>query len=334
MEISAETEGQAAVAKSPNPYVFIVGCPRSGTTLFQRIVDAHPELAVIHETHWIVEFFEKRTGVDNEGLVTPQLVPRLLQHRRFPSLEMTAEDLEWLSRTEGGPVHFSAFVTRVYDLYGERRGKRLVGDKTPGNVRHLPTVHGLWPEARIVHLVRDGRDVALSWLDWKKSGRKLGRFASWHADPLVTVALWWRLNVRLGREFGESLPAHLYHEVRYERLVEDPAAECTALCDFLGVRYDDATLRFNEGRVRNDPRLTSKARWLPPTPGMRYWRSQMTSDDVELFEAAAGDLLDEFGYPRAFPGPDAAALRRAAAVAETFVADVHALPRGRLPERW
>src|SRR5919198_6361661 len=97
MEISAETEGQAAVAKSPNPYVFIVGCPRSGTTLFQRIVDAHPDLAVIHETHWIVEFFEKRVGVDDQGFVTPDLVPRIVQHRRFPRLEMSAEDLERLT---------------------------------------------------------------------------------------------------------------------------------------------------------------------------------------------------------------------------------------------
>lgn len=318
---------------SGNPYVFVVGCPRSGTTLFQRILDAHPELAVIHETHWVAEFFETRTGVSEEGTVTPELVPRLVQHRRFPSLEMTQDELERLANG-AEPIDFASFVSRVFDLYGERRGKRIVGDKTPGNVRHLPTVHALWPDARIVHLIRDGREVALSWMSWKKSERALGRFASWHEEPLIAIALWWRLNVRLGREFARSVPSELYREARYERLVADPAAECAALCDFLGIRYDEAMLRFHEGRERHDPHLASKARWLPPTPGIRDWRSQMPSGQVELFEAAAGDLLDELGYERAFPRPGPDALRRAKEVGETFAADVLTRPRARLPERW
>jgi hypothetical protein len=67
-----------------NPYVFIVGSTRSGTTLLQRIVDAHPQIAVVHETHWITRYFEKRTGLTPEGLVTPELIPKLLEYRRFP----------------------------------------------------------------------------------------------------------------------------------------------------------------------------------------------------------------------------------------------------------
>jgi hypothetical protein len=80
------------------------------------------------------------------------------------------------------------------------------------------------------------------------------------------------------------------------------------LCQFLGVPYDDAMLRFHEGRERTEPNLDAKKAWRPVTQGLRDWRSQMSQQDVERFEAATGDLLDELGYERAVPNPVAEAL--------------------------
>ena len=77
-----------------NPYVFIVGGTRSGTTLLQRMVDAHPDLAVIHETHWIPRFYEERIGLTPGGMVTTELVAKLLDDRRFGKLGIAREDLE------------------------------------------------------------------------------------------------------------------------------------------------------------------------------------------------------------------------------------------------
>jgi hypothetical protein len=313
-----------------NPYVFIVGCPRSGTTLLRRIVDAHPDVAITKETHWIVRLLEGEHAASADAPVTPELLARLLSHRRFARLELDPRSLERrVARDE--PVSYTELVTAVYDLYGERRGKRLVGDKTPRYVRHMPTLHGLWPQARFVQLIRDGRDVCLSVRNWDKDNRFVTRISTFEEDPVSTIALWWEQLVRLGREAGAELPAELYLEVRYERLVADPAEECRKLCDFLGLPYDERMLRFHEGRTRDDPGLDAKSAWRPITPGLRSWRTEMAEGDVERFEAVAGDLLDELGYPRGAPEPVAGARRHAERARDSYAREAG---RHRLPARW
>lgn len=314
-----------------NPYVFFVGSARSGTTLLQRLGDAHPELAVIQETLWITRLYERRKGVTPDGFATPRLIEELLRNRRFLRLELDPAALGPL--LDGGRRPYADFVSDVFDLYGRARGKRLVGDKSPGYVRSLPTLHRLWPEARFVHLIRDGRDVALSAVSWKKADDVFRDFRDWRDDPWTTAALWWERSVRLGRQAAATLPDGLYREVAYEAVVADPGAECRRLCDFLAVAYDDAMLRYHEGRARPDAGLPSKRRWLPPTQGLRDWRAQMPANAVERFEAASGALLDELGYARgaARLGPEA--VERAAAARQRFAEDV--LRRRRpLPEGW
>jgi hypothetical protein len=78
---------------SENPYLFIVGCPRSGTTLLRRMVDAHPEIAITPETQWIPRFFKRRKGITPDGLVTPKVIDKLLEHRRFHLLGIGRDDL-------------------------------------------------------------------------------------------------------------------------------------------------------------------------------------------------------------------------------------------------
>jgi hypothetical protein len=99
--------------------------------------------------------------------------------------------------------------------------------------------------------------------------------------------------VRTCREGGNALGPDLYYEMRYESLVSKPAEECKKLCEFLGISYDEAMLCFNEGRERPKPGRSAKRAWLRVTPGLRDWRSGMSAEDVERFEAAAGDLLNE-----------------------------------------
>jgi Sulfotransferase family len=315
-----------------NPYLFIVGCPRSGTTLLRRLVDAHPLVAVIDEMRWIASFFERREGLTPEGLVTPELVDRLLAYDRFATLEISREQLGRLIDT-GDPVPYPNFVAAIFDLYGRAQGKSLVGDKTPRYARRIGTLHALWSHARFVHLIRDGRDVCTSILNWKKAERALGRFSPWGEDQVTTAGLWWEWHVRLGREDGGSLAPELYHEVRYEELVSRPAETCETLCSFLDLPYDDAMLKFHEGRTKMKPGRDAKRAWLPITSGLRDWRTQMPVEDLERFEAAAGDLLEELDYPRACPHPPEEKLARAARIRETFAREASASGR-RLPKGW
>lgn len=315
-----------------NPYAFFVGCPRSGTTLIQRLGNAHPLLAVVNEAEWIAKWWERRVGVEPDGTVRPELVERLLAHKRFPRLGLEPERVAELVR-DSEPKHYTRFVTELFDLHGRAEGKPLVGEKSPSYVKDLATMHELFPHARFVHLIRDGRDVALSALAWKKRERVLGRYPTWKDDPVTTAAIWWEWHVRLGREVGASLGPDLYHELRYESLVDDPQEECRKLCGFLDVRYDEAMLRFHEGRTRRKPGLGSKASWLPVTPGLRSWRQQMPAEDVVRFAAACGPLLDELGYESGAGAVSEERRERAMRLRAAFAAGARS--RGRaIPEAW
>ncbi len=316
-----------------NPLVFIVGCARSGTTLLQRLVDAHPQIAITPEMHWITDYFRQGKWLSPEGRVTPEQVCSMIENqKRFRQFEFSPEEFQGLLDS-GQPVPYVTFLNGIFALYGKRKGKPLVGNKTPAYVRRIPTLHALWPQAKFVHLIRDGRDVALSVLNWYHADRTAGRYSTWAEDPVSTTALWWKRKVRLGLQGGQALPPDLYYEIHYGALVAQPEDECAKLCAFLGMPYDSAMLRFHEGRTRTKPGLDAKKAWLPVTPGLRDWRSQMRPEDVERLEAAAGDLLDELGYPRAFARPSPDAMKQASRIRELFTRDLHVREEV-LPECW
>ena len=301
-----------------NPYLFLVGCPRSGTTLLRRMVQAHPQIAITPETHWIVRMFDRRIGLTPHGHVTPALLEQLRQDDRFVRLD---PDFEALERLISGPapVHYAQFVSAVFDGFGRANGKPLVGDKTPGYSLGVPTLAELWPEARIVHIVRDGRDVCLSAINWTRKLPSLERrFPTWRDEPVITAALWWEWHAHAAHEDGGAIDGGRFHELRYEELVAQPESTCSALCEFLRVPYDDAMVRFHEGRTKSKPGLDAKHAWLPVTSGLRDWRTQLPHDDLACFEAAAGRLLEELGYERAVAQPPEAARERAAAVREAI----------------
>ncbi len=315
-----------------NPYLFVVGAARSGTTLLQRMLDAHPRLAVVNETYWLPRKFRERTGLTREGIVTDALLPLLLASPKFERMGVDEGDLARLLADEQ-PVRYERFVAKIFDLYAKRAGKPLAGDKTPGYVRRMTQIHALWPRARFLHIIRDPRDVCLSMLDWRSGERTAGQYGTWDMDPLVSAALYWRYSVAVGREAGAALGPRLYHEVRYESLVSASARELKGICAFLDLPYAEAMLRFYEGRTRPKPGRSSKAQWLPPTAGLRDWRTQLSGEDVERIEVAVEDLLPRLGYESHSVRPTPRARRLVARVHEAFTAA--ALARDRvLPEGW
>ena len=289
---------QTADGAPRNPYLFVVGCQRSGTTLLQRMLDNHPQVAVGYDSHFIPRPI-KRLAVGVDPALTPALVEEIRRFPRFARLGLPASAVDAVAaeaRTYG------AFVTGIYDAFGRLHGKPLAGEKSPGYCRHLPHLHALFPWAKTIHLVRDGRDIALSMLDWGKGPSKLDLFKD---EPIGVAAMWWDRDVTTGRADGTRLATSVgpgrYHEVCYERLVAEPEPMPRGIADFLGLPFAEEMVTYHEGKTRTDGGRSAKAAWLPPTKGLRDWRTQMPERDVELFEALAGDALSMFGYERAFP---------------------------------
>ncbi len=288
--------------ESKNPYVFVVGCPRSGTTLLQRMLDNHPQLAVANDTHFIprslikAEPLRVADGIAGRKVpLTAKLVTSVRDYKRFTRLGLD-EDAITEAATES--ADYAAFVGALYTRFARSRGKSLGGEKTPDYVKRLPLLHGLFPNVRTIHIIRDGRDVALSVRDWSDGRRGPGKMELWQTEPIGLCALWWRWQVGTGRQSGATLGRRKYYEVQYADLVAEPERELKQLSEFLDLPFSEDMQHYYRGKVKAKPGLSAKSAWLPPTPGLRDWRSQMHPRDLELFEAIAGDLLDELGFER------------------------------------
>jgi hypothetical protein len=264
------------------------------------MLDSHPQLTVANDTHFIPRALEKSAppaiqDILREGDVplTPELVDAVRCYHRFPRLGV---DDQAVGRAVQGATTYRELVTRLYDELASLRQKPLAGEKTPGYVRCLPLLHRLFPWARTIHIIRDGRDTALSLMDWATESKGPGRLDLWRQEPLGLAALWWRWQVKSGIDAAPSLAPGRHLQVRYEQLIARPEEELTRIAAFLQIPFAHEMLAYHAGKRRQGPSLSAKSAWLPPTSGLRVWRTQMPPDDLQLFEALAGDLLAKVGY--------------------------------------
>lgn len=285
-----------------DPLVFVVGCPRSGTTLLQRILDHHPELAIANDTHFVTRVLDDHDPRAAERVMRGEPIPleaglveRVRGYRRMHRLGLGDE---MFVRAAARSRTYAEFVGAVYEAHAAQHGKAYGGEKTPDFVRRLPLLHALCPNSKFVHIVRDGRDVALSLVNWATPTKGPGRLPCWNDDPLALAMLWWRWQVTSGREDATLLRAGSVLELDYAELVGTPVEVTVRICSFLGLPYVESMNEYHAGRRRDEAGLSAKAAWLPPVGGLRDWRTQMDEPDQALFELLAGDLREELGHPR------------------------------------
>jgi hypothetical protein len=193
---------------------------------------------------------------------------------------------------DDGPRTYPDAIRRVYSLYASHHGKKLYGDKTPSYILHVSYLAQMFPEGLFIHVIRDGRNGALSYLKEEFGPSTIGE-----------AAIWWKRMVVAGRTAGQQLDERRYREVRYESLVEEPEATLRDLCEFIDVSFDEAMLRYyDRPDILSRFGIRASAHQnvhRAPTANIRDWREEMSREDVALFEAIAGDLLSELGYERA-----------------------------------
>jgi len=270
--------------------VFIVGCGRSGTTLLRLMLNRHPDLAIPGESHFIPELWATRRRFESGGVPNNErLVQRILSTQEVSWWGISQHAVfDQLPRHESSG--FAGVVEAVFMAYAAGQGKQRWGDKTPIYVRSIPLIARMFPTARFVHLIRDGRDVALSY-----QSIPTGPTNIWEA------ACRWRRDVRAGRRAGRVLGTGRYLEVRYEALVAQPESQVRAICSFLSLSFDPIMLEPNPSdleKIRPAWRFMHSRAGLPPTAGLRDWRREMALTDRLAFEAVAGETLSDFGYER------------------------------------
>jgi hypothetical protein len=280
---------------------FVVGMNRSGTTLLRMMLDAHPELTIPPETHFVPDLIKaaREDGASAEDALAAMKSAREWGDFGFSDEEMLGR-LRALDQIEPGPV-----VRTFYEAYMEQQGKPRWGEKTPTYVQKMKLIQRAIPEARFVHVIRDGRDVALSVLD--RTVREL---------TAGDIAHRWQKKIVKAREDSPKL--RHYIEIRYEDLILDTEPVLRRVCEFIELPWDDAMLEYHE---RSGERLKEMARALPgdgrakelsverrlathamttkPPSADRVarWRGSMSAEQRDEFERIAGDLLAELGYP-------------------------------------
>lgn len=282
------------------PFPVIVGVPRSGTTMLRFMLDSHPELAIPPETGFLMEPSVRNAGDPVRIVAAMMRFPE--DAPAWPDFGVDADELLAAVAADAG---VRDVLRQFYQLYASRHGKARPGDKTPGYLAHMRTVAAVLPEARFIHILRDGRDVALSWS------------RTWFAPTrnLPELVERWASMVRQGRDAASDLH---YLEIRYEDLVRDPGRELQIICDFLDLDYRDEMLDFHErsaarlvehrDRFRADGSLLvshsdrlkqQQCAMSPPQPErVQAWRQEMSAAQAALCELAAGGLLASFDLKR------------------------------------
>lgn len=265
---------------------FIVGCPRSGTTLLRQLLNAHPRLAIPGESHFIPHVCRGYPGPRSDR-EAQRLATRILRLRWVRDWGVRLDPSAFAGDRSHGQI-----LERLYSAWAYAHGKARWGDKTPQYAAAIPALLDIFPDARIIHIIRDGRDVALSLLDV--------RFG---ANNVFVAAREWKHYVTAGRRAGESLSPETYLEIRYEALLARPAETMSAVCTFIGEPFTDAVLRptvsppprqRHQARIGAGPTRRRAADIVRTNAGK--WKSAMTPANRVLFESVAGDLLATLGY--------------------------------------
>jgi hypothetical protein len=270
---------------------FIIGCPRSGTTLLQLLINSHPKIAIPPESHIFVRFskiFENYGDLNNKANLK-LFVQDLLKdyHIRDWDLGVSVDDFcDQLKEKSLRNV-----IALLLELYAQKDLKIRWGDKTPQHMLHVREIKKIFPEAKFIHLIRDGRDVAVS-----SSRIFVG------PPSIYGIAHEWRKYIEIFDKFKKNLNHNEYLEVRYEDLVRNPEAELKKIFIFL----KEEPIAASKGQ--NLPNSTAKEYYIQTDAHMLSlnapisdkkigtYKKKFTTREIEIFETITKDSLTKLGY--------------------------------------
>jgi len=277
------------------PPIFIVGCPRSGTSFLYHLLLSAGGFARFHTQMNVFDVLEPIFGDLSRDRNKKAMMREWLRSKAFEVSGLVASDIE--AKVMAECRRGSDFLRIVMDDVARQQGVDRWIDSTPTNIPHMPHIARDFPEAQFIHIIRDARDVVLS-LDKRAWSRPL----PWdRKNSLLAAGIYWEWIVRKGRRLGAALGAK-YTEVHYEELVEHPQSALDKLGKFLERNLDyNKIQQTSVGSVKKP--LTSFDEDLSEghfSPVGR-WREKFPPNQLVQFEQLVGEYLQEMGYPLAYP---------------------------------
>ena len=270
---------------TPPPF-FVVGCDRSGTTLLRLILDRGGEVAIPTESMTLVDFAREADAPLATDAAFDRLARAVWRHPKIREWGLAGNPPRREGRT--GAAAYRAALEAPYLAYARGRGAARWADKTPLYVLHAGLIRRTFPEARIVHIVRDGRDVALSLLR-----------VPFGAANVWAAAHQWRDAVDAGdaaaERYGDAVLT-----VRYEDLVAEPEATVRRVCAFCELTFRPEMLAVE--RTGADRLIRGQESWFTQlgagitTASAGRWRTQMSPARQAVFTSIAADALRRHGY--------------------------------------
>jgi len=261
--------------------LFIGGAPRSGTTLLGAMLGYGPNQLTVPEAVFKFHLL-KDLRDDGLGLAPEAVTARLDADPVFPLWRVP------LPEQTTGKVSYPDLIHQLVLAYGQRSGKgRAVHwiDHSPGNIRYATSLQRLFPDARFVNLIRDGRAVAASVMP-----------LDWGPNTISEAAKLWSTHIAQGLALERQSPDGCL-TVHYEELLRDPETTLQQVCEFAGLQYDPAMVDSREYDASSHTRTDHGLVGNRPDPGrVDAWKSRLTPRQVETFEFLTGELLDYLGY--------------------------------------
>jgi hypothetical protein len=268
--------------------IFIIGVARSGTTLLSLMLDSHSRIAIPYESHFFVAFYQKYHGKVFESPDERRgLVEQILAEPAVQAWDVTVrpEEVDLAQCATLGST-----IDQVFQTYARKNNKDIWGEKSPPYTQYVYMIEKMFPNARYIHLIRDGRDVALSLME-----------KTWGPGDLVSSLEYWARQISCARRMLYMLPDHKYMEVRFEELVANPEVELRRVTQFLGIEFEPAMLDAYRQRAASKvgdlinsihPHLNEK----PSTDQAYKWKKKLGPADQALAYEIAGTELEELGY--------------------------------------
>ncbi|TWU37648.1 Sulfotransferase domain protein [Novipirellula aureliae] len=295
--------------------IFIVGVGRSGTSLLQSMLAAHSQIGFLPETGFFRRFIASRKG---EVVSGESFRSKLLDDKKLQRIESLIEHVN--AADSKNPA-----LTFYESLFRAFPGKACVGDKDPKCIEFLPAIGAIWPDAKILHIVRDPRDVLCSK---KKAAWSKGR-------SLFFYLLAGRSQLLLAKKAEACLLESQLFQIHYEHLIDSPEDALKPICDWLGVRFELDMLEFASAAkklVANDELEWKKETFGPLLKdNANKWMSELTAFEIYATELSIFSAMDSIPYEKSLKSSTLNLWKRSAAkllaLAVCFCAWLYALKR-------